>query len=1124
MSKNLKELYNNNSNYLISLLSSSILITIMIIFPVVRKSLSFSPSISDFSDHVMSSATSADIDIDSRIKVYYLIVLGAICLFIVTSLFLNRFFINTRLKENAVSLDYIKNLSFVGIVGALSSILSGNYDFSFYMVGGAVILSFLFLKFSNDNSGIAILMWRILLAIPISFFVLVIARKYYVIDSMENNFFVKKLEIPAEFLFFVLTWFVLSLFFHIGLELIVRFCTKKFNVSEERCEVIIATASIPLMSSAIFQSISLEIINIINKRLDIVYKRPTLLYGIIIITAVFAAIVIYFILKKKNKLFQIGIKPLVYNFYIPLALITFTFIIAQPAKMSLVGNEYFEMANHGLSVDHLFRYGSLPIIETFDAHFLSNQFFAYLYSVLNGYEPWAAFLYDKYIMVLYILVLYFVLRHQIGEIHSFFFIISFTLLERLFNIYFLFSAFLVFILYKYFSTKRNTTKNSILLWIVAVLLCIYRLDLGVAALFAGILTFIVLTYIEKRRSEVLKFLVSGAVVGSFFVILFIILCILKGINPISRLIELITVCLSNQNWAYTNAGDNNLLAYSLTYYVFPFLVVLLLGFIFIKFIFVKRDLIKSNQKNFIMFSFFSLFYLFNISRGIVRHSLAEGTMNIALGTFTLSVLSFLVIVSSEKRKTINFFVFSLILVILTNINIASFSGNFSIAAQAVASPNYQSQYMDVYSFEKTRVNGDIPNDIEELKNIFDVFLSQGETYFDFSSSNYLHSIVGRKNPVYVNQSPLMLSGNRTQKMALNEIKSTKPIFVLMPISGKPWSYIDGIAVDFKYYMISEYIYEHYTPLIRLNNFDVYCLKENKMNLLEKLNKKGLLQKNIYSGNFSFIRSSDLYKNNLTMDMDNEGNLAIRGQGEDPYTIGILSQLMDKYPIKNLDKPTRFVLEYEARVPGKLQFYYTFTQNESFSENQSKTFEINGHGRGSIEVDLPAVPSEIRLDVDVSELTLSAINISQGLNIINEQPEVWTRDIGKIPQLWAEKDREDLFKYAPSLIDPLPNKNSFQFNVTEIKKDQPVYFLLQIESESDQKISIVLSKGGHKSGEFIFNLTKGKHNYVVRLSTDYKWWNGEVDSLIINTVENIKIEKVNFYLEETQDYKEALIDN
>lgn len=693
--------------------------------------------------------------------------------------------------------------------------------------------------------------------------------------------------------------------------------------------------------------------------------------------------------------------------------------------------------------------------------------------------------------------------------------LTFPLLDYLFSETYLLSGILLFSLYKYFR-ETHSLKNSFGFWLTAGALCLYRLDLGMAAIIGGLATFLIISFTYKRYSAIFKFLWSGIISGFTAIVLFAMLCLFKGINPKERIIEFIKLCQSNQNWAYANVGDNNLIAYTISYYILPLFIAVIVLYSVLKYSLLKKNLLQVNQQNFIMFIYFSIFFLFNISRGIVRHSLAEGSLIYTVGTFSLAALSFVVMSKNGIDRVGRFLISSIVTVVIININLTDFSGSASIASKALLSKSYQQQYDNSISFDGTRVNGELPSDAQQLKGILDVTLSKDETYFDFSSTNYFYALVGRKNPIYANQSPLMISDDKTQKLALNDIKTKQPPLVLMPIAGKLWSHIDNIAVDFKYYMISEYIYENYEPLIRLSNFDIYSLKSKKETFLSKLEESSVIRNLIYSSDFANANLEGISNHNAITEKENGEFLQVQGTGDDPYIVGQLSSLIG---IKSADikydasKPTSIKIDFDANKSGNVQLFYTLKSDEDFSEVQSQTYYINSIGKNNMEIHLPSMPFKLRLDINDTDVMLKKLNISQGLEIINEQPEIWTRNIGNIPILWAERDGNENYQNAPYLNKPIINTTYFSLNTQDIIKNQTTYLILQIKSEEDRSASIQLeSDGSEEKGIYVFNVLKGSHDYAIRLSTDYKWWNNEIEEIKFLADGAVTINKSSFYME------------
>ena len=92
--------------------------------------------------------------------------------------------------------------------------------------------------------------------------------------------------------------------------------------------------------------------------------------------------------------------------------------------------------------------------------------------------------------------------------------------------------------------------------------------------------------------------------------------------------------------------------------------------------------------------------------------------------------------------------------------------------------------------------------IHFFKSFLDKSLTKDETYYDFSSANLFHVLTNRKNPSYINQTPLMLNGDKAQDFEIKYLKEKNISIVLMPIKNNIWHGITGSYVDLKYYKIA----------------------------------------------------------------------------------------------------------------------------------------------------------------------------------------------------------------------------------------------------------------------------------------------------------------------------------
>ena len=317
---------------------------------------------------------------------------------------------------------------------------------------------------------------------------------------------------------------------------------RKMNKDKHIKALIIS--GIPLLATALIQSLLLEVGNIFNKHGVVLLTSPYRMYLIVMVSAVCISVLIYLYLSKRPQINH-DVYHILGKVYIPIIIITIIFIIVQPARTQAAWSEYFETANHGLSLDHLFRYGSIPIVETFDAHMLANQIFGYVYYLLNGYEPWAFMLYDGMKMILFIVIVYYLLKHLIGRRNALLFILVFPALGSFIPFFYIMAGIVAIALIK---LKQNPTRlrEICFFWSAVCFAGLWSLDTGMAAAVGGVAVYLLPHIIQKNKKGLRRFILSGACFAAFLALVFSVLCIAKGINPIDRVKEFLSASMSNQ--------------------------------------------------------------------------------------------------------------------------------------------------------------------------------------------------------------------------------------------------------------------------------------------------------------------------------------------------------------------------------------------------------------------------------------------------------------------------------------------------------------------------------------------------------------------------------------------------
>lgn len=1106
--ENIRQKFHQHPLFVKALLAFSFFCSFLINAPFLNSILEFKPAISNFSNHIISNAALHNFEISSRVRLYYFVFFSLVFLtvffFSVIFYFVNRRFVNPILDKSI--LKKIEQISIIGIASVLTSLFFVELDLAEFFI---VFLGLYFLFFSKETTKNTFHngLWILITSIPFAYLFYRIIKSNGIFKVLPETIIVKNIPLPvsADLMVFFSVLFIISIILHF--ILIKKFKKNNYNSEEEvQSYKRFYLATIPLSMIVIVFSILLEISNIINLKTNYVFNKPKELFAIIAILGIIISILYYRFLNKRKHTKLILFDP-IEKYHFLLLIISLAFMISQPWRMFGPENEFFEFANHGLSVDHFFRYGSIPIVETFDAHMLSNQLFAYVYGLTAGYEPWAPFLYSSYIVIFIYLLVYFLLKRILGGFYAFILLLCFPMLSVIIS-NFIYSGVVAILLLALFNNKQQ--KRFYWFWASIIFLCLYRLDLGFASAMAGIVSYFLIHYLTQKPYQLKSFLKTGAISVAATILLFVVLCLFKGINPISRLLELLTIAMSNQNWAYEDMGDTNHVLFRLTYYLLPILTLFLLVKTILKRIVLKTyfDRIIENKSQLaalIFFVFFSLVFYFNIPRGIVRHNFLFNNVITITSTIPLALICYIYIF--KRKNNLLYFLSTLIIsYFIINLTTLSFQNKSrSYFKEAFISGPFNEKFQPSYAFNGTRISETFSlAEIKYFKEVLDKLLLADETYFDFSSTNYYHALVGRKNPLYVNQTPLLLNGDRSQDFALEQLKAAKTPMVLMPNKENIWHQIDGIPVEYKYFKISEYIYENYSPFLKLKDFTIYVENQKIQTYKNLLNISS--NQSFSINDFSKKNFEQIQKNDIVVETSETNHLVLTKNGNDAFIFGLYKSNQSKDSVYH-NNPKTIKVKIEALSIGSVQLYYWLSGEEYFSEENSKVFQIPSLGSYEFEVNTPTSIEDVRIDVDAPKIILNELTIQNRETELIVNNETLNYNLGEIPMVWGELADQKLFKSVAKFNDILNQNNVVLQLDPNTKKNMPYYLFVEMESDSIQAATIsVFDDKNNKKLEYLFRSNQGKHSYAIRLSSNIHWWNEKISKITMTTEKPLKISK------------------
>lgn len=658
---------------------------------------------------------------------------------------------------------------------------------------------------------------------------------------------------------------------------------KKENVSDFTVDAIVSLASLlPLLTS-----LYIELIHILNQHEVFVaypakyYKITIFLYASVAVSVVFAGkhIRIFpttlsgFFRPQKNAFKKKTIKAVypwqpgigkLERWAMPLFVFGVSCLSIQIPLSTTYNPDLFEAANSSILVSDLLHFGKIPIVEHYGGHMMTSVWEALVYGLVNrDYAGAIVSPYSEILRPFLVVLFYFLVREVWDEKAA-------PIVALLFPFYDFWSYYgmgMMTCLLAAAFIKKNTYFRAFLVWTAFIWCALYRLDLGFA--FGMSLTVSLCVYIiaAKNRTALKQLSITLGIWAGTGISAWCILCFLKRINPIYRVIEFLLISLSNQNWAYPGIGNTANTLFSWSYIFVP--VTVSIGLLLTIFSRKMRD--RIGYGHWIILLIFGLSYFANFSRGLVRHSLAEMAIPRVIWCGYLFIALFVSAFRDNRKMFLPVFMFLILCstLFVQDTNYAS----VSIAENAVVTPasiieswekgrfseeDYEEKkyeqdlvlsdggfvekedlltdhYMTLW--EKIRSDGvkvrrvELEESLEEYvdkyKIVITALLEEHETFVDFMNKSLLYSLLNREDPVYVTQSPLQLSGEFTQKEFVKEIAGVP--LVLMPIDQDNYrmsNSLDGLTNAYRYYKVAEYIFQNYQPLCRYgNDFSVWCLKD-----------------------------------------------------------------------------------------------------------------------------------------------------------------------------------------------------------------------------------------------------------------------------------------------------------
>lgn len=912
---------------------------------------------------------------------------------------------------------------------------------------------------------------------------------------------------------------VLGIWFTIAL-LIILYCKYFFDEKKEKklesdLEVVsFMTSLLPLLTS-----LYIEVIHIMNQYYMFVahpanyYKMTILLFVILIISLIIIRRIIEF---DVSKLWNLSILVFVFGI---------SCLSIQIPISSTYNPDLFEGANYSILISDFLNYGTIPIVQHYGGHMMTFVWEGIIYGLINGdYFGAAVSPYSSLMLPLLVVLFYFFVRKVWDERQAVF-------VALLFPFYYFWSYYglgMLICVAAIAYIKKNTYVRAALLWGAVVWCAIYRLDLGFAfgiALIFSMFTYVFVTKNRKAIKELGITLAAWAFAGG---LLWFIISLVKGVNPINRLIEFLMISLSNQNWAYTGIGNVENTLFGWSYIVVPFLVVL--GLLHTTFSKSMRE--RIGMEKWILLLIMGWSYFENFSRGLVRHSLAEMQTTIVIWSGYLFLAMF---ISAYKNDNRLFLPAYMILILCNTLFVQD--GNFkdaSIVEKAMDQPSliiesweptrfskeeYEEaklaqdrliengsavdeedllpeHYMtyweqvkyDREKVERVKLDNNLIRYVNKYRILTEAILSEDETFVDFINKTLIYSLLGKEDPVYISQSPLQLSGEFTQTEYIKEISGVPIVF--MPIDADNYKFsnsLDGITNLYRNYKVGEYIFQNYTPLCQYgNDYAVWCLNDRLDDYTLKI--ESLVKGTDYIHQLS--QAENIGMRNVELKQNEAGSVEMKFTGIDPM-ITELQRIIDISDF--VDRDMCICVDYTTDIDGHMQLFYTTDLGENYTVDKVVTENISGSGTAYFTIPVTEY-SRIRLDTpEGSTVELKSLVATYPIKLIDygyDGPNanadasgnvsysyisaLHNHNINQLPRIWAEVDKKEAVDN--SVVAEAEYENGlFIFDPTQIDKSNGNYCRVSITYDGmdrnglyendDEQLVATMVMGSYNNGTF-----------------------------------------------------------
>ncbi|MBS1776686.1 MAG: hypothetical protein JSS64_10455 [Bacteroidetes bacterium] len=492
--------------------------------------------------------------------------------------------------------------------------------------------------------------------------------------------------------------------------------------------------------------------------------------------------------------------------------------------------EDFELANPANAMMNIFKFNQIPIVDFYSSHLLSEQFYGALYFFIFGYNGSFDFLVYEFLVSIFSYTVTYCFLHHVfknGWIVVFF-ILFFPFLPKLIFTANYFPILLCFLAMAWYMRQPIRGRFAFLV-ITLVLTTFWRVDNAVVAFPAVALCLLLWAYENKS-------LVSLGKVSLFSLIsLLVITAGVAGILQVSghhisdNFRSAFEYIGASQAHGFGEIMNGNAYNLHTAYFFLPIVVIFLsmLSWYFYR-------LQKITLKDLIIIIFFSIVYVLNFQRGLVRHTIGNEGVDKFFVSFLYFLIPYCFIVFYRVKKH-KLWIFSIVgFLFLMAFKTPHPQEDKPLINEAL-NKIFQRHILD----EKTSPSRHSGS--EEYKTIYagfrkfmNVNFPADASFIDMSNTPLLYYTLQRQVPGYFCQYIQNMVTASTQERDLKQLNTMYlPIAIFSSYPKHDFfDKTDGVENTIRYHKIANYIFNHYRPLGVMDGKYLWLKKDIKILALD----------------------------------------------------------------------------------------------------------------------------------------------------------------------------------------------------------------------------------------------------------------------------------------------------